>query len=74
VSERGTVKWFDERRGYGFIGREGAVDVFVHASAVEADRPLRPGDLVEFVVEEGRRGLQARGVRLAATGPPPPSG
>jgi CspA family cold shock protein len=64
VSERGTVKWFDARRGYGFIGRDGAVDVFVHASAVTAARELRPGDRVVFEVEEGRRGLQARQVRL----------
>ncbi len=64
-TEHGTVKWFDERRRFGFIGRDGAVDVFVHADAVTAPRPLRPGDRVVFAVVEGERGLQARDVRLA---------
>ena len=63
--ETGTVKWFDPRRGYGFIGRDGAVDVFVHADEVRADRPLAPGDRVRFTVAEGRRGLQAKTVVLA---------
>jgi len=66
--ETGTVKWFDPRRGYGFIGRDGAVDVFVHADEVRADRPLAPGDRVRFTVAEGRRGLQARNVELVTVG------
>ena len=63
--EEGTVRWFDVRRGYGFIARRAAVDVFVHASAVAAPRPLVPGDRVVFEVVDAPRGLQAREVRLA---------
>jgi|GEM_PF-802136 len=78
--QRGTVKWFDEVRGFGFIGREGAVDVFVHASALgELDEgeegagpALRPGEAVTFRVAEGARGLQAREVRRS--GAPPHEG
>lgn len=64
-AEAGTVRWFDLRRGYGFIAREAAVDVFFHASAVAAQRPLAPGDRVIFEVVDAPRGLQARHVRLA---------
>lgn len=60
--QAGTVKWFDEVRGFGFLGRDGAVDVFVHASAVEGEA-LRPGERVTFEVGEGARGLQARAVQ-----------
>lgn len=63
--ETGTVKWFDPCRGYGFIGRDGATDVFVHADEVRGERPLAPGDRVRFEVAEGRRGLQAKQVELA---------
>ena len=62
--EHGTVRWFDERRGYGFIRREAAVDVFFHGSAVAAPRPLVAGDRVVFEVVEAPRGLQASAVRL----------
>jgi cold shock protein len=66
-SERqsGTVKWFDTVRGYGFLARDGAVDVFVHASAVEGGGELRAGERVSFEVAEGARGLTARAVRRA---------
>ena len=64
TSEHGTVRWFDERRGYGFIRREAAVDVFFHGSAVAAPRPLVAGDRVVFEVVEAPRGLQASAVRL----------
>lgn len=64
--ESGTVRWFDERRGYGFIAREAAVDVFFHASAVRAPRPLAPGDRVSFEVAEAPRGLQARSIHLVS--------
>jgi CspA family cold shock protein len=63
--ESGTVRWFDERRGYGFIARPAAIDVFFHGSAVAAPRPLAAGDRVLFAVVEAPRGLQARRVRLA---------
>lgn len=65
----GVVKWFDARRGYGFIRREaGAADLFVHGSEVAGDEPLRPGEAVRFEVVEGRRGLQARAVRRTTEG------
>ena len=62
----GTIKWFDARKGFGFIEREGASDVFVHFSAIEGDgyRRLEEGQQVEFEVGPGRRGEQARRVRL----------
>ena len=62
--ERGTVKWFNSTKGYGFIQREQGGDVFVHYSAIAADgyRSLNQGDLVEFEVQEGPKGLQAANV------------
>jgi len=63
MSERltGVVKWFNASKGYGFIGREGGPDVFVHFSAIEADgyRTLKEGQQVEFSIEQGPKGLQA---------------
>jgi len=60
----GTVKWFNAAKGYGFIGRDGGEDVFVHFSAIQADgyRRLEKGQQVEFSVEEGPKGLQAANV------------
>jgi len=60
----GTVKWFNAAKGYGFIGRDGGDDVFVHFSAIQSDgyRRLEKGQLVEFSVEEGPKGLQASNV------------
>jgi len=63
--ELGTVKWFNEAKGYGFIKRDGADDVFVHFSAIQSSgfKTLQEGQRVEFSVEQGRKGLQAVNVR-----------
>jgi CspA family cold shock protein len=57
----GTVKWFNATKGFGFIGREGGADVFVHFSAItmEGYRKLAEGQKVEFSIEQGPKGLQA---------------
>ena len=68
MSEReiGTVKWFSNNKGYGFIEREDGPDVFVHFSAIQADgyRSLEEGQQVEFTIEDGPKGPQAAGVTL----------
>lgn len=63
--ETGTVKWFNDAKGYGFISRESGEDVFVHYSAIEGHgfRSLQENQQVEFTVEQGPKGLQAVGVR-----------
>jgi CspA family cold shock protein len=62
--ERGTVKWFNSAKGYGFISRTGGEDVFVHFKAINGEgyRTLNEGDTVEFEVERGPKGLQAANV------------
>jgi CspA family cold shock protein len=62
--ESGIVKWFNTEKGYGFIQREGANDVFVHYSAIQAEgfKNLVEGQRVEFTVEQGPKGLQAANV------------
>ncbi len=59
--ERGTVKWFNQAKGYGFIKRAGGEDVFVHFKAIEGTgfKTLDEGDQVEFEVEKGPKGFQA---------------
>jgi len=61
---KGTVKWFDSEKGYGFITSEDGKDVFVHYSAISTDgfKTLNEKDQVEFQVEEGNRGPQAKNV------------
>lgn len=64
--ETGAVKWFNANKGYGFITREQGSDVFVHYSALSGDgyRSLEEGQKVEFIVTEGKKGLQAQDVTL----------
>ena len=64
---KGTVKWFNDAKGYGFITQSGGDDVFVHFSAIVSDgfRTLAEGDEVEFDLEQTDRGLQAAKVLRA---------
>ncbi|MBT4137697.1 MAG: cold-shock protein [Candidatus Latescibacteria bacterium] len=63
----GTVKWFNDSKGFGFIEQEDGEDVFVHFSAVQGDgfKTLAEGDRVEFEVQQGPKGLQAANVMKA---------
>ena len=62
---QGTVKWFNNSKGYGFIGCDGGADIFVHYSAIIGDgyRTLQEGDRVEFEIVRGPKGPQAANVR-----------
>lgn len=63
--EKGTVKWFNGAKGYGFITREQGDDIFVHFKAIEGEgyKSLQEGEQVQFDVERGPKGLQAANVK-----------
>jgi CspA family cold shock protein len=65
---KGTVKWFNNAKGYGFIGRADGPDVFVHYSAISSEgyKSLQEGDPVEFEITEGQKGPQAANVTKAS--------
>ncbi len=65
--EKGTVKWFNNEKGFGFIAREHGDDVFVHFRAIKSDggfRSLKEGQRVEFTVTQGPKGAQAEDVTI----------
>ena len=66
MREKGTVKWFNNEKGFGFISRENGEDVFVHFKAItgEGYRSLAEGARVEFTVTQGPKGLQAENVTV----------
>ena len=66
AEQTGRVKWFDEKKGFGFIERENGNDVFVHFRAITGDgfKPLTDGQEVQFDVEDGQKGPQALNVSV----------
>jgi CspA family cold shock protein len=62
---KGTVKWFNDAKGFGFLAREGGPDVFVHFSAIQSNgfKSLAEGDAVEFEIVDGQKGPQASDVQ-----------
>jgi len=71
-TQTGTVKWFSDQKGYGFIARDNGEDVFVHHSAIQEPgfRTLREGERVEFTIEQGQKGPAAANVRKASVSLP----
>ena len=69
---KGIVKWYNSRKGYGFIEGEDGKDVFVHRSAVPMGKILNEGDQVEFDVEKSDRGPKAKDIVFCGTGPRQP--
>ena len=69
--ETGTVKWFNDAKGYGFISRQNGEDVFVHFSAIQANgfRSLQEGQQVQFDVVKGPKGWQAENVKASRPQP-----
>ncbi|MGP3634331.1 cold-shock protein [Streptomyces sp. 24-1644] len=65
---QGSVKWFSQEKGYGFIAVDGGQDIYVHFSAIQADgyQTLEDGQRVEFEIAQGQKGPQAEQVRVIA--------
>ena len=70
MPEKGTIKWFNSEKGFGFIKREDGDDVFVHHTSIQGAgfKSLNEGEEVEFDVTQGPKGLQAANVRRAGEG------
>jgi cold shock protein len=69
--ERGLVKWYNQRKRYGFLVRRDAPEIFAHGSDIQGAKSLHPGDLVEFSVEAGARGPAAKEIAIIDHTDPP---